>query len=1294
MSEPAPEPELKLRILLPACLGSSIDFVETHHTLQETISDVKEALAATSVLNSMTNYSLVYKGTRITDSFDDFAPLSEALGEVSGEIHLSLVERPYSLKDVYEHLVRFRENVGMNFFDHATRSEGIACGSKLNTLGLKDIVVPVPEEKDEAELKEEEKAAPSDEKKDDAENGDSSEKKEETKEEAKVELSDEEKKAISEIVLVLINPTTNWESHAESDSVLAKWKLPIKSLSLSQWNPVPLQQRTKGDLLYLTLTTLESETYSITCHASGFFVSRLANAHFNPALKVNEKGVFHREYLLGNLVSKLSPLYAATIEKNKEALSKTSQFSESYLIPSQAPSSYAWIVSQSQLQSSTAPDTSRAQVPVFANGVDGADAAKDWNDEFQGIKEFSRESFNERLLRDKLLNKYIQEFSSTAVATAVGICKGNFVPLNPNESRDKHIFLRNNIFYSFGVNATGAHDNTGGDEAARYCFAKDLATVKLVNRIDLTGVCNLLTCIVDYLGERVVCQAPVPGVFADASDENGNPIDKVACGLSLESNEIKVSEAFNEVLSPYAEAFHLKQHSVKVASGASASGLVVSKDTKGIIGTDNRKYVIDLYRSTPLDIEFLDAHFDKSESSYPHREACVRHEAVEEWYKRKAAAYFKVETERLEKEGLDKDKPQIAIPHDQITLNPDAFTGTEDSDEDKEAVRELSKFISDHLLPEFLDDVAKNAVPYDGTQLVDYMHKSGINVRYLGAIATSALSKVDEFKTALLETVKSNEALIEERKKEEEAKAKENKDDEKKDDEKKEGEEKKKDRESSAAKLVPIVANMNALHHLCIQEMVARGVKHVLRKLGSDIPVVLKPYFVAHVHNCLLGTGVNALPEVTVDETLKVLYSDKDLAFSSLTPAQVVEAVEKEVFARFRYTLPAEWANSIRPQSLLREIAHKFGIQWKARNYFEPAESNNETAEPEKKNGSVEKKKGSDDRKKAGDKKKEVPEQKRLTVFIPEDIIGFVPVVRDSSFRCSFVDEIFETARHQIQTGEKNVGLALMSELVTFYQQIYGSVHLETSGFYSTLAQVYAESSMNAEASIVARKAAVLYERLTGTDSYNTINAYAKASFYDSLNKDHVSAFKLNVKAFEDWCAVYGSDHPNTVNTLSSFGTILQELKLYKDAHKFFEMSIDLSTKLNGDYCDITGIIRHRYGIALVQTENFKAALEQFKLAGEIFNKVVGPDDALSKECTSFATNLAGYLAYNEHQLAEKRKQANQAAKTSQPVKPTKPVKHVKGKKGKGKADPEIGSKSVEEILQFIEGLGKKKSKK
>lgn len=1277
--------EIRLTIHLPSCVEAGVDFIESVHNRLDSLAEVKEVLAGTSQLNQVTTYDLVYEGQKITEQFDDVTSLEEVFAADVSEATIRLVQKAYNLQSVYEHLNRFREKIGLNFFDYANKALGVGLGySSLNVVGLRDISTKRSgaEQKDEVDKKTAEGEAP---------------------EEDILALSEEEVSFLKEKISTF--STASGAFLDDPVSVLSKWELPIKSLTLSQWNPVPHPQKLKGDLLYLTLSTLENDTFAITCHASGFYVNRLSGANFNPAIKVNEKGVSHKHYILYNLIASLSPKFSSTLDSNKTALYEASQFTESYLLPSQALCRFPWAVTDKQLQEQTVPDFSRSQFPIYANGTDGADLVKDWNDEYQAIKDFPRESFSERLLRDKLLNKYIQEFNQAAAATAIDIVKGNLTPLNPNEEPKKHIYLRNNIFYSFGINATGSHDLTGGDEAARYCFGKDLSSIKILNRFDSDGARTLLSCVVDYLGERVICQAPVPGVFGEQLDQNGEPVEKVSYGYSQESAEIKLDSGMAESIKHIAETFHLKSHALTLASGPSTpadSKLVVSKDTKGLKGTDGRNYVIDLYRSTPIDINFLESHYDESsETSYPHKEASMRHELVEEWFKRRAAALFKAKTEELEKEGPsvteNNEKPQIAIPYDEIVFNPDTFLGVQDSDEDKETVREICGLVVKHMIPECLEDVSKNSVPVDGTQLTEYLHKAGINMRYLGYVATETLKFIEMHKATVEKEVALNEEKIATLK-EQEDKKKENKEtestEEKKQEDEKKEEDEEKEQESSAAKLYPIVANLEALYTLVVQEMIVRGIKHALRKEGLRVPLLLKPSFVAHFHNCLLGSDVNATPEAIIDPDVKGLFSKAETEFTLLSTQIVKDIIEKEVFIRFRYTLPDTWFETLKKSQVLREVAFKFGIQWKAQKYFFDKtgfESAYKPAEAPQDQVPVKGKK-----KKAT--KASPPPVARSTTFVPEDIVAFVPVTKDSSYRCTLVDEVFETAKQQLQQGDKDVGLNLCSELLSFYQQIYGAVHAETADFYSSLAQLYADNGMIPEACIVSRKSIILNERIKGVDSFETANAYVKASFYESLNKDTFNSLLLNLKVFDIWSKIYGENHPNSLNIFSNCSLILESIKLPQEARDFYERAIKTSCEVNGELSDITAVLRFRYGVFFYNTSKFDEALTQFSSAAQALAKLVGPEDYLTKECVKFMVSIGRYIEYTKLQQQEKLKAAKKPKAVAVP-KNTASVKQEKGKKGKKGsspvvADPEIASKSIDEILKFIEGGSKSKKSK
>jgi protein TIF31 len=59
---------------------------------------------------------------------------------------------------------------------------------------------------------------------------------------------------------------------------------------------------------------------------------------------------------------------------------------------------------------------------------------RDWNEEFQVVKDFPKETFVQRIQRDRAVAKVYNDFLDAAVKGAVAIVGGNLTPLNPNES--------------------------------------------------------------------------------------------------------------------------------------------------------------------------------------------------------------------------------------------------------------------------------------------------------------------------------------------------------------------------------------------------------------------------------------------------------------------------------------------------------------------------------------------------------------------------------------------------------------------------------------------------------------------------------------------------------------------------------------------------------------------------------------------------------------------------------------------------------------------------------------------
>ncbi|KAK6454028.1 protein TIF31 [Scheffersomyces xylosifermentans] len=1255
-SEPAPLPEqareLTLKIELPSSVKAGDNLV-IPSTTDETLNDLRSALGLLPVTRNLTNYNLFIGNVDIGAAFDDLATYEQIiadlqLNESTTELKIVVKEKAYTLAAVYEQISRFREVVGLHYIDRVSEDFGVSAGvSKLNSLNL----TPVQEKEVKEEVENEKKETV--EKEGEAATEESSEK---PKEEEKVEFTPEQIKSIAELSgsMAAKDSALSISSNASFDNTQSKLKIPIKSLSISQWSPVPAFQKVKGDLLYLTLQTLENETFNITCHFSGFFVNRSSTVNFNPEIKVNEKGSIHKNYLLFNLVDSLSASFSKTLEENEVNLSTSSEHPETYLLPNNSFLATPWIVNADVLKNY--PDVSRSQLPLISNGVDGSDYVKDWNEDIQSVRELPTSTIQERILREKLIQKALFDFTKTATETSIHIVKGNLTPMNPSEEEDKHIYLKNGVFYSSGATTVDVFEASGAEEASRYVASKDLAGVKALNKADVSGVNNLVTCIVDYMGKRIVCQAPVPGIFNSVTEADGQEEEKIVYGLSTDGTKILQDKAFEEPLKQVADVFHLMAHKVDVEGSKSESDLLISKDTKGIKGTDGRKYIIDLYRTTPRDIEFTEAHFDPTNpTSYPHGEALLRHEAVAEWWKRKVSVLFKAETEKLEKEGKtlegeNGEKPQIVLPTDQVVFNPDAFSGKNDSEEDKDVVRGLSKFIKEKLIDEFLSEFPSQLAPFDGQQLTDILHRRGINLRYLDEVP-------------------------------------------------------------SKANYEPVAANYDALFRVIIQEMVARASKHLLRKLSANVPSTLYAVFVAHFHNCLLGGSINEAPEVVIDDIFRSLYPSTAFEFTKLNSKEVIELVTREVFVRFRYTLPEHWiTNLIHPVQLLREIAHKFGIQWKAQDYVFSSEAFEDYKEKfavssknieNKSSGS--KKKG---KKSGGASLQEVISQ-RNSIFVADDIVNFIPIVKDSGYKASLVDEIFQSARAHIAQGEKETGVSLFNELVAIQEQIYGRVNAETAKFYTLIAQIYSELGYDTQAAFIARKAIVLAERTTGFDSYDTITAYLNAGFYESTNLEIENSLKLYDHAISTWSSVYGRDHPTIINTLTNTGENLSRVGLYDASIKLFKAALDLSIESNGNLSQITGIIYFRLANVLISVGRFQDSLNYYAISEDIFAQLLGPDDSLTKQASKYVSSIQTYIKYLQIKDEQhKRELAQQAAATgNSKVKVKSQSEVVANSKRSGakngskknnipQPDPEIASKPIEDILQFIEGKQPKKTGK
>ncbi|KAI0910270.1 clustered mitochondria-domain-containing protein [Ustulina deusta] len=980
--------------------------------------------------------------------------------------------------------------------------------------------------------------------------------------------------------------TYDFDAPARTSTLLPKEEEPapktLKSVSLSPWNPPPYHLRQKGHLLYLLVTTNEGDQYQITSHVGGFYVNKSSNSKFDPSPRAAPKA--YSAHSLLTLLSQVSPSFSDSFEQllqfnnRKEPLAT---FQMTNAIPA-AP----WLVPlQSSPLCAHSSDITRTQEGYLIAGVDNTDTLRDWNEEFQAARELPKETVQDRVFRERFISKLFADYTDAAARGAILVARGEVTPLNPTEGRDAQIFVYNNVFFSFGADGVGTFTSEGGDDAARVATGKDVNGVRIVNQLDIDGLYSPATVVVDYLGKRIVGQTVVPGIFKQR-EPGENSIDY---GAVEGKDVVAADERFAAPFEKLSQALRVKKHPVWDKDGKRFD-LEASVETKGLMGTDGRKYVLDLYRITPLDVLWLEENDVKTEDDgmeYPHRMTVLRPELVEtlrtlkwsEWVNGEIARIkersVKEKTENKDsdesKEQKDSDDTEIEEKIDgsnfSFSLNPDAFSGQVPQTEqekkemaaDEEDVRNACKHLRDAAIPDFVNDIKSSDLPFpmDGSSLAKMMHKRGINMRYLGKVVSLC-----------------------------------------------EG------------------PRLLRLRDLCLQEVISRAFKHVASKYLRYLPVPLTSACVAHLLNCLLGSAFNSKPVADIDESLKSLYPEADLAFANVTVESLRKEIEIQSTRRFKVTLNPDWHTGIKHLQLLREVSSKLGLQIQAKNFQFTSESSNTI---EKLNGQP-----NGDGEKSKKKKKKARDGSPASVasvtvpstFTADDIVNVVPVIKDSAPKSSISEEALEGGRHSIIQGNRKIGQELLLESLTLHEQIYGILHSEVARAYSSLAQIYYQLEEKEAAVDLARKAVIVSERTLGIDSAETLLYYLNLGLYVHGSGDSKTALAYVKHALDLWKVIYGSDHPDSITTLNNAAVMLQHMQAYHESRIWFEQALAVCERVIGPQSLQAASLLFQLAQALALDNESKAALTKMRDCYNIFLHELGPENNNTKEAETWLEQL------------------------------------------------------------------------
>ncbi|KAK9058159.1 hypothetical protein SSX86_022999 [Deinandra increscens subsp. villosa] len=977
----------------------------------------------------------------------------------------------------------------------------------------------------------------------------------------------------------------------------------VESIVFSSFNPPPSYRRLVGDLIYLDVVTLEGSRYCITGTTTTFYVNSSSGNTLDPK---PTKAASEATTLIG-LLQKISSKFKKAFREMLERKASAHPFENiQSLLP---PNSWLGLYPVPDHRR----DAARAENSLTLSfGSELIGMQRDWNEELQSCREFPHASPQERILRDRALYKVSSDFVDAAISGAIGVISRCIPPINPTDPECFHMYVHNNIFFSFAVDAdlelsrkqssdsnlntsektltksskvngekssvaTMENHHLNGEaesasdapsevqlaesEQATYASSNnDLKGTKAYQEADVPGLYNLAMAIVDYRGHRVVAQSVLPGIL------QGDKSDSLLYGSVDNGKKICWNQDFHSKVLEASKRLRVKEHTVLDGSG-NVFQIAAPVECKGIVGSDDRHYLLDLMRVTPRDANYTG----------PNSKFCIlRPELITAFCQAEAAKTLKSKREPEEasksvdpskddnveqvdqaeaatipetsdtKPNESEDKAvveesgskagDVADKSEDIRFNPNVFTefklagSPEEIAADEESVRSVSSYLKDTVLPKFIQDLCTLEVsPMDGQTLTEALHAHGINVRYIGKVADGT-------------------------------------------------------------------KHLPHLWDLCSNEIIVRCAKHILKDILRDTADHDIGHAIAHFFNCLFGD----CPTVSVKgggNNTQSKNQKKDLLAGKSTKGHTRSkvggvAIKKQAscinlsseslwanileFAKVKYQLelPEDARSRVKKISVIRNLCLKVGVAIAAKKYDLSAE----------------------------------------TPFQTSDILNLQPVVKHSIPVCQEAKELVETGKVQLAEGMLNEAYTLFTEAFTILQQVTGPMHREVANCCRYLAMVLYHAGDMAAAIMQQHKELIINERCLGLDHPDTAHSYGNmALFYHGLNQSELALRHMS-RALLLLSLSSGPDHPDVAATYINVAMMYQDIGKMNTALRYLQEALKKNERLLGEEHIQTAVCYHALAIAFNCVGAYKLSHQHEKKTYDILVKQLGEDDSRTRD--------------------------------------------------------------------------------
>lgn len=1055
----------------------------------------------------------------------------------------------------------------------------------------------------------------------------------------------------------------------------------LKVLTTSGWNPPPGPRKMCGDLLYLHVVTLEDRHFHITACPRGFYLNQSTEEVFNPR-PANPSLLCHSLIELLSIVSPAFKRNFALVQKRRMQKHPFERVATPYQV-------YQWAspMLDHTVDAIRAEDTFSSKLG-YEEHIPGQ--TRDWNEELQTTRELPRSTLPERLLRERAIFKVHSDFVAAATRGAMAVVDGNVMAINPGEEPKMQMFIWNNIFFSLGFDVRDHYKDLGGDAAAFVAPRNDLQGVRVYSAVDTPGLHTLGTVVVDYRGYRVTAQSIIPGIL-EKEQEQSVVYGSIDFGTTVLSHP-----KYMELLSKAGQQLKIMPHSVISANGEVVE-LCSSVECKGIIGNDGRHYILDLLRTFPPDVNFLQLEDDELREDiksmgfpiiHKHKLCCLRQELVDSFVEARYFMFIRYAAFHLQQLSAKRQRDQN---DDQKSIEPNKESEKKDNTDAEKKKRDnksQEKETKDKKKKDESSSVKKEESKKE-IELNDVKIEKGkddellLNDNY-SEIDTDVAKKIVESITDSICSGEKQENDSGERSRAVVAAAA---------------------RAVASLKESEFDVRFNpdvysaGIKHAAAPEHLAKQ-RHLVKEAAAFLLTTQIPAFVREcVEQSVAPMDGAGLTEALHARGINVRYLGRvALALAAHPSLAYLHAIAlADLLLRAAKHLYTAYLQGCEPMCIGTAVAHFLncllgacptpgispaegvaggrgagrggrGRRSRKHAHSQPAASplpdwqnltpkslfaqikqelkaywgydlNAENMESIIEKHSIQK--ISLLRSFALKVGLQVMlreydfDNKNKAPFASADIMNIFPVVKHINPRASDAYNFYTTGQNKIQAGAVSEGHELIAEALNLLNNVYGAMHGEIAQCLRMVARLCYVTGEHRDAMAYQQKAVLMSERVNGIDHPYTITEYSHLALYCFANGQVSTALKLLYRARYLALIVCGENHPEMALLDSNIALILHAVGEYELSLRFAERGLAVTSGTHGPRSLKAAVARHLLARTLSCLGDFRAALAHEKETYSIYKHLLGEKHEKTRESSECLRHLTQQAVVLQKRLAE-----------------------------------------------------------